>query len=95
MSERDDIDYELVIDDAGSVTLTCGGEVMWTSDADDEFPESFPDGCIDFDDTDQCAEVIEWLIGQGYLEEGDAVDIVEDDSAETGNFRALESEDDE
>lgn len=90
MRERDDIDYELVIGDAGSVTLTCGGEVMWTSDADDDFAEDFPDTIIEFDDEGEIDEVIGWLIEEGYLPPGADVSVVEDDSATTGRFEALD-----
>ncbi len=89
MIERDDMDYELVIDDAGTATLTLGGEVLWTSDADDDFAEEFPDTIIEFDDKDQTDDVIEWLTEEGYLPPGVDVDVIEDNSAQTGRFEAL------
>ncbi len=90
------MEYELVIDDAGSCTLTCGGDVIWVSDADDDFAEKFPDR-IEFDDEEQTESVVEWLNEEGYIPPVVAVDIVSDDSAETGNFAALDDgdEDDE
>ena len=92
--EAVDIDYELVIDDAGGCTLTCGGEVMWVSDADDEFAEEFGE-LIEYDDDEQTGEVIEWLVDRGYVPPGVDVNIVQDDSAETGNYRALDDDDDD
>ena len=62
-----DIDYELVIEDNGTATLTCGGEVMWTSDGDDEFYESFDDEFIDITDDDQTDAVCTWLEAHGYI----------------------------
>ena len=88
-----DMEYELVIDDAGSCTLTCGGDVIWVSDADDDFAEEFPDR-IEFDDEEQTESVVEWLNEEGYIPPGVAVEIVSDDSAETGNFAALDDDED-
>ncbi len=95
MNERADIDYELVIDDAGACVLTCGGEVIWTSDADDDFAEAFPDMLIEYDDEEQIADVLDWLVSAGYVPPGVDVDVVEDDSSQTGQYETLEDESDE
>lgn len=90
MSEdRADIEYELVVGEAGDCTLTCGGEVMWVSDADDDFAEDFPDALIEFADRDQVEEVVAWLRDEGYVPPDMPVHVLKDDSAETGNFHAL------
>jgi len=90
-----DFDYELVIDDAGSGTLTCGGDVLWTSDADDDFAEDFPDTLLDIDDEAQGREIIDWLRDEGYIPPGVPVRVIADDSAETGELRALDDDDDD
>jgi hypothetical protein len=87
----DEFVYELVIDEAGTCVLTCGGEILWTSDDDDEFAEEFPDR-IEYDDEEQTGEVIEWLESQGYIPPNVEITIVEDDSAATGNFQAIDED---
>ena len=89
-----DMAYELVIGDDGSCVLTCGGDVTWTSDDDDEFAEEFAE-LIEYDDEEQTGELVEWLVEQGYIPPGVEVDIVEDDSSATGNFRAFGDENEE
>ncbi len=88
--DRDDIDYELVIDRAGGAILTCGGDVLWSSDADDEYAEEFGSELIEYEDDEQTGRVVAFLIDEGYLPPGTPVDIVEDDSEETGNYPALD-----
>jgi hypothetical protein len=89
------MNYELVIDEAGTCTLTLGGEVMWVSDADDDFAEAFPDALIEYDDEEQTGEVIDWLMDEGYIPPGAPVDVVADDSAETGAHRTLDADDED
>jgi len=71
------IDYELLVSKSGA-TLTCGGEVMWTSDGDDAFLEEFGEEVIDYDDDEQLDDVIGWLVDQGYVPPSVEVDILED-----------------
>jgi hypothetical protein len=67
---------ELVHYPDGSLTLTDeDGEVEWSSDDDDAFLEEF-DAFIDTDDMDA---VIEYLEDEGYLEDGEQIDIVAPD----------------
>lgn len=62
----------------GSCSLSEDGELVWSSDDDDEFLEEF-DATIDPEEID---EVVEWLEDNDYLSEDDALDIVyEDDSS--------------
>ena len=74
-----DVAYELVIGQEGNATLTCGGEVMWTSDNDDEFAEEC-DLVIDYDDDEQLDEVIAWLVDHDYVPPDVQVDICEEES---------------
>ncbi len=92
MTDRGDMDYELVVADDGTAVLTCGGEVLWSSDADDEFAEDFPDELIEADDREQTGELIEWLADAGYLPPGVDVTVIADDSAATGNFAAVDGD---
>ncbi|MHB8414583.1 MAG: hypothetical protein ACYDDA_03760 [Acidiferrobacteraceae bacterium] len=68
---------------------------MWSSDADDEFAEDFPDELIEANDRDRIDDLIEWLTESDYLPPGVPVTVVEDDSAVTGNFEALDDDDDD
>lgn len=83
------IEYELVIYPAGSAVLTCGGDVTWSSDDDDDFAEAFPDTLIEFEDQAQIDSVIDYLVEQGYVPPNTDVEVVEDDSDETGQMPAL------
>ena len=62
-----DISYELVVTDAGTAYLTCGGEVMWSSDMDEDYSEEFENEYIDVTDDEQTDELIDWLVEKGYL----------------------------
>jgi hypothetical protein len=62
-----DVTYELVVTDAGTAYLTCGGEVMWSSDADEDYAEFFEDEFVDVTDDSQVDEIIEWLQEMGYI----------------------------
>jgi len=74
------VDYELLISQAGNATLTCGGEVMWTSDNDDEFAEE-EDIVIDYDDDAQIDALIQWLVDHEYLPPSTDVDVVPEEEA--------------
>jgi hypothetical protein len=70
--------YELVIDvEEGSAHLTCGGEVVWSSDEDADFTEEFDDDFIDIENDDQCDEIVDWLCEQGYVPPGVEVEYVD------------------
>jgi hypothetical protein len=69
------IAYELIVSEAAAV-LTCGGEVMWTSDNDDEFAEQ-EDIVIDFDDDEQLDALIDWLVEHEYVPPDVDVEIIE------------------
>ena len=72
------IDYELVIDtDQGTAHLTCGGEVLWSSDEDSDFEEEFGDEFIDIENAEQCDEIVDWLCDQGYVPPGVEVEYVD------------------
>jgi hypothetical protein len=62
-----DIGYELIVTDDGLAYLTCGGEVLWSSDADDEYAEAFDDEFVDVMDEEQTDKIIEWLQEEGYM----------------------------
>jgi hypothetical protein len=71
------VDYELVVSDTGTAMLTLGGEVIWWSDADDEFSEEFTDSeFIDVMDEEQTDAVIEWLVAKGYIPPDLDVDVM-------------------
>lgn len=55
------------------------GNTLWSSDNDEEFLEEF-DAAIDPDEID---DVLDYLEDAGYLDDADAVDIV--DEGETGD----------
>jgi len=82
---HDGIDYELVISETGTATLTCGGDVMWVSDSDDEYSEEMDDEFIDFHDEDQVDEVLNWLESKGYLPPEVDVDVVREEDALYGS----------
>ena len=70
------IDYELVIYESGAASLACGGELLWSSDGDDEYAEEFPDEVIDADDEAQTDDIVGWLTVKGYIPPGVPVAIV-------------------
>lgn len=61
------VEYELIVDNDGSCYLTCGGEVMWVSDGDDDYAEEFPDEILSATDEEATDAVIDWLQSQGYI----------------------------
>jgi hypothetical protein len=76
-----DIAYELVVTDTGTAYLTCGGAMMWSSDADEEYSEAFEDEFIDITDDEQTDEVIDWLVEQGYLPPEVDVGVIREEDA--------------
>lgn len=80
MTERSDIQYEIIISPLGAATLTCGGEVMWTSDGDTDFAETM-DEVIDFEDDAQIDALIEWLVDHDYIPPDVDVDILPEEDA--------------
>jgi hypothetical protein len=64
--DRSDIAYELLISKAGTCVLTCGGEVMWSSDGDDKFLEDM-DEVVSFEDDEQIDDVLDWLVDNDYV----------------------------
>lgn len=74
----------------GSCALDDGGELLWSSDSDDDFLEEF-DARIDGEEIE---DVIEYLTDAGYLEDGDEVDIVDEDEPGTRTVETLTLDDD-
>jgi hypothetical protein len=73
-----DIAYELVIDpDEGTAVLTCGGEVMWSSESDPDYAEECEDEFIDIGDDEQVDDLFDWLVEKGYAPPGVAYDVVD------------------
>lgn len=80
--------WELCIYDTGTAVLTDErGEVVWSSDDDDEFAQEFED-VLTFEDGDAIAE---WLEEHGHLPDDVDLDIVESDD----DGELIESDDDE
>jgi hypothetical protein len=71
------VEYELVVSHDGTAALTCGGEVMWTSDGDDAYLEEFGEELIDFEDNEQLDAIIDFLVRQGYVPPAVEVDIID------------------
>lgn len=73
-----DIAYELLVA-SDRVSLTCGGEVMWTSDGDEEFAKEFDSGeTFDTADDEQMDDILGWLVDEGYIPPGVEIDILEE-----------------
>ena len=70
--------YELELQDDGSIALMQDGEVMWTSDNDDDFAEDF-DEVSEPDDMD---DVVFWLREHGESPPRGDVLVRVDDGAE-------------
>jgi hypothetical protein len=67
---------ELTVYAAGTAVLTdAAGDLLWSSDADEDFLAEF-DAFVTVDDADDVADYLE---DAGYIDEGEAVDIVESD----------------
>lgn len=75
--------YELIISRSGSATLTCGGEVMWTSDGDEDFIIDM-DVPIDFDDDEQIDDVLDWLVEHEYVPPDVDVDVLPEEETLQG-----------
>lgn len=70
--------WELCIYDTGTAVLTDDrGEVVWSSDDDDEFAAEFED-VLTWEDGD---EIAAWLEASGHLPEEVELEIVESDDA--------------
>jgi hypothetical protein len=79
---------ELVCYWDGSVALTDeAGELLWSSDDDDDFLEEF-DASVETDDIE---DVLEYLEDEGYLDHGEPVDVVaaNEDGEEPGEGESL------
>ena len=87
-----DFAYELLLRDTGTAILTNGGEVMWSSDDDEEFSEWFDEDIIESADL---PEVIEWLQDEGYLPDGLTPDIVDESTPVVADEDFDDSDDDE
>ena len=61
------VEYELIVDADGSAYLTCGGEVMWVSDGDDDYAEEFGEEILSATDEEATDAVVDWLTAQGYI----------------------------
>ncbi len=78
-------DFTLTYQSHGAVDLRdINGKLVWSSDADEDFAESFEGDFFDDDDTD---EILDYLAEQGYLDsETDEIDIVENDADDESGF---------
>lgn len=91
--------YELTLSEAGLLSLTLDGEVMWTSDADAEFCEEFGDMI----ETQQIENASAWLVEAGYIPPKVAVDFIdetngpgdEDDEDEDEDIEDADSDDED
>src|SRR5271154_6502731 len=72
-----DIEYELVIAGDGTAALTCGGEMLWSCDGDEEYEREFGKEPIDIEDDELIDDVIDWLVEQGYMPPGVELDVVD------------------
>jgi len=73
-----DLTYELIVA-SDQVSLTCGGEVMWTSQGDEDFAKEFDNGeTFDTADDEQMDDVLGWLVDEGYIPPGLEVDVIEE-----------------
>lgn len=63
----------------GTCALSDGDELLWSSDADDDYMEEF-DAQIDSEDID---DVLSWLQDEGYIAPDESVDIVDESDAGT------------
>jgi hypothetical protein len=82
--------HELTIYAGGTAILTdARGSPVWHSDSDEEFAEEFGE-LVTFEDGDDVAQYLE---DAGYLDEDDALDIVETD--ETGLADPDDTDEDE
>jgi hypothetical protein len=72
-----DVQYELLVSAEGA-TLTCGGEVMWTSDGDEGYAEEFGGEALAVEDEEQMDDLLGWLVDEGYVPPGVDVDILEE-----------------
>jgi hypothetical protein len=76
-----DVSYQLIVSDLGSATLMQGGEVMWTSDGDDDFRESVEDAeVIDIDDEAQIEDVLGFLVDEGYIPPNTDVEVLPEEN---------------
>lgn len=72
-----DVNYQLIVSDMGTATLTQGGEVMWTSDGDEDFKEEVENAeLIDIDDEAQIEDVIGFLVDEEYIPPGVDVEVL-------------------
>lgn len=75
--------YELVFNGAGGCTLTDHeDEVIWTSDADEEFKEEFDDVVT----PDNADDIIAWLCEEGYIPSGAEVSVIDELNDDTGSW---------
>lgn len=75
----------------GTCALADGDELLWSSDGDDEFIEEF-DAEIDSEDI---SDVLDWLEDAGYMDDSDAVDIVDESDEDTASVDDEPYHDDE
>jgi hypothetical protein len=68
-------EYEFILSETGSASLTQGGELMWSSDNDDDFWEEFGEEVLTTEDID---EVLEWLEDEGYLPPRVEVNVIDE-----------------
>lgn len=68
IDEDEDIggDLVLVFSAEGQCSLEEDGEVVWMSDADDDFAETFSDDFLEAEA--DAGEVLDWLVDEGWLE---------------------------
>ena len=84
-------DYELILSDDGTLSLTQGGEVMWTSDNCDDFAEEW-DEVVEAGDLD---DVIDWLREHGEIPPEVAVNVLDESTGEEWIDDGAEDDEDE
>ena len=78
-------DFTLTYHAEGSVTLSnARDQLVWSSDADEEFAEQFEGDFFDDEDTD---EILDYLDTNGYIDlDEDEIDVIENDADVEAGF---------
>jgi len=82
--------YRCVLSTSGTVELLADGETIWASDADEDFMDEYGLHVT----SEQLGDVLEYLVGEGYLTDRQADDcwVVEPEPEQTNGAAPLEGE---